>query len=169
MPEARMSHTPLLAPSEVGAPPRSSQSLKAVAGTLLLGVGVALLIGTLIDLGVLWLSQYEDSPQWEFSAIATTLDQYSLILVGLAGVASGLHLRGATGRFARGTVTFLCVLAMVAVIFLGLLLVTNFFAVRLTVEDDDRASLIAAAGKAGVIAAIDTLVLAAAAFRGLRQ
>ena len=45
--------------------------------------GLVLFVGVLIDLGVLWVLQRQDSPHWRFIALSATTNSYPPLLLSL--------------------------------------------------------------------------------------
>ena len=72
--------------------PVSSWGRSAAWGVL--AGGVIMLLGVLVDLGVLWLLQREPSPQWEFTAVANTVESVPRLVYGLGFLFVGAHMRG---------------------------------------------------------------------------
>ncbi len=164
-----MPASPLLTPSERrGSRSADPSVLKPQAGTLLLSVGVALLFSTLVDFGILWGLQYQPEPEWEFTALTTTVDQWSLIVIGITGIGAGLYLRQSHSVWSERLVTLLCLLSMTATALIGILLGLDFFPVRQALGQADRAQFYAIFTKSAVLTGIYTIALGIVGFRGIR-
>ena len=96
----------------------------------LLGISAVLALGTFIDLGVLWIGQRQDSPQWEYVALINTIEgMTSLVLAAaLCYVAFLISSQVSVAKYRVLAITVL-VLGVVAAA-LGLLLATDYFALR---------------------------------------
>lgn len=86
------------------------------------------MVGSIIDVGVLWLLQRQDQPQWEFVAIANTLDAFPRFALAIALLYAALY-------FGRSSSIAVYRVAAVGLVFLGLaaaalgaLMVTDYFA-----------------------------------------
>ena len=55
--------------------------------------GLVYFVGSLIDLGILWLGQRQAGLQWEFVAITNTADAMPRLILALALLYLGVHLR----------------------------------------------------------------------------
>jgi hypothetical protein len=130
---------------------------------------VSLLLATVLDLGILWVVHHGDNSQWEFSAVATTLDQYPLIMVGLAALAGGFYLRPVPLTSGTGLVAVLCLLGAFVALVLGLLMAMDYLALRKAVGDEGRRAFTASAIKGGFLAALYAVTLGLAAWRGFKR
>lgn len=66
---------------------------KRLAGHAALAAGVLMLLGSLVDLGTLWILQRESSPQWEFAAISNTVDAIPRLVFALSFILLALYFR----------------------------------------------------------------------------
>ena len=144
------------------------RSLRPFVGTLLLGVGIALITGALIDYGILWLLQFESNSQWEFAALTTSLDNFALILVGLAAWGGGLHLKDSHALWAQRFLGLLCILFGVLMFAALFFLVTDYFELHTSIEDLARPAFHASMAKATIQAAVYGMSLVVAGVRGIR-
>lgn len=140
----------------------------AIAG-LLTGLGIALLVAAIVDIAVLWAIQREPNAQADFAAITTTLDNFSLIVIGLASLGGAILLREAgSGTGSLRVLGALCLIAGAVTGLLGILLLLDFFQVRGLMQGPARALFLATTAKGLALAGIYTLFLVAAGVRGLR-
>ncbi|MEP6573895.1 MAG: hypothetical protein ABJD11_14420 [Gemmatimonadota bacterium] len=163
-----MPASPILTP-QGATRPLEARSFKPMVSTLLLGVGVALLIATLIDFGILWIVQHQSNSQWEFAALSTTFDNFSLLLIGLAAVAAGLHLGNAGSLLNQRVLTVIAFLLGLCAALGALLLVTDFFDVRNKVDGVTRDAFYTTMAKSVTLAVIYTITLFVTGIRGLRS
>lgn len=133
--------------------------LGPITATLLIGGGLGILLATVLDLAVLWAVQRQATAQWEFTAVVTTLDHYSLLLIGLGAVLGGCYLRGVDRRWVAVGVGLMALVGALGAVGLGLLLAKDFLAIRKVVEPDAVASFRAAVFKGLSLAGIYTLTL----------
>ena len=165
-----MPPSPILTPSErSGLRSSDVSALRRMVGTLLSCVGVALLFSTLVDLGILWWLQYQPDPEWEFTSLATTVDQWSLVVIGITGISAGLYLRRSTSTWSERLVVLLCFISVTATGLIGVFLALDFFPVRQTLDQPDRAQFYTMFTKSIVLTGIYTLALGIAGFRGIRN
>lgn len=112
----------------------SPEGLRRQAGLVLWAVSGVLVLGTVVDLGVLWLAQHQSNPQWEFVALVRTLDAFPRLALGfaLAYVARLLcRSRSKLGHRVLGVLVLLLGLVGAA---LGVLLLTDYFVLARVVE-----------------------------------
>lgn len=111
--------------------------LRRHAGLVLWVVSVILVLGTLVDLGVLWLVQRQSAVQWEFVALVNTLDAFPRLVLGLGAAYIAFVVRRSTsmlGYRLLGTLVLLLGLAGAA---LGVLLLTDYFVLARVVQEAD--------------------------------
>jgi hypothetical protein len=98
------------------------------AARVLYGIGLIFLVGTIIDLAVLWIGQRQPSPQWEFVAIANTAEAFPRIGIAVAMTYLGLWIGGAPQAWVyRSLGAILMVLALVN-LGLGAMLAMDYIA-----------------------------------------
>lgn len=160
-----MPTTPVMPTRSDSSAPRTDA--RGAIASLLTGLGIALLLAALIDIGVLWAIQREPNAQADFAALTTTLDSYSLVVIALAALGGAILLRE-TGIGALRVLGALCLIAGAVAGFVGVLLLLDFFQVRGLMQGPARTVLLATAAKGLALAGIYTLSLVAAGVRGLR-
>lgn len=92
-----------------------------------LAAGFIMLLGVLLDIGVLWLLQRQDSPQWEFTAITNTVESVPRLVFALGFLFLGFHVRGTAGIGWYRTLSLLLILVGVFSIALAGLLALSYF------------------------------------------
>lgn len=58
-----------------------------------MAAGILMLLGSLVDLGTLWILQRESSPQWEFAAISNTVDAIPRLVFALGFLVLALYFK----------------------------------------------------------------------------
>jgi hypothetical protein len=109
--------------------PPSAAALGRHASLILWAAGGVLLLGSLIDVAVLWGLQRQGTPQWEFVAVQNTLEALPRFALACALLALAVYVRRTgSGRVFRllGVVLLLFAVAAAA---LGAILVTDYFIV----------------------------------------
>jgi len=147
----------------------SGTDLRPVTATLLIGGGAGLLLATILDWAVLWVVQRHGDAQWQFTAVVTTLDHYSLLLIGLGGVLGGCYLRGVDRRWVTNGVGLMALLGALGAVGLALLLAKDFLAIRRGIDPDAVAGFRAAVVKGLSLAGIYAFTLGQAGRRALRR
>lgn len=147
----------------------SPEAFAPHAGTALAAAALVLLTGTAIDLGVLWLGQRAPNPHWEFVAIASTLEAYPRLALGVAALAVALYLRqsGSLAAYRALGIAFLA-LALAAAT-LGAVLATDYLALVRTVRPEALPIFRSTAFKAGALSALYVALLAPAGIATLRR
>ena len=105
----------------------------AVSRTSLVA-GLAVLIATLFDFGVLWIGQRQAALQWEFVATTRTMESFDNLITSTALVYLGLFMSDRLGVWAnRILCTWLLALGFLALALLGLA-VLNYLGLRADVQ-----------------------------------
>lgn len=90
-------------------------------------VGGLFLVGSLIDVGVLWLLQRQDNPQWEFVAIVNTLEAFPRFGLAAAFFFAALYFRRSVSlgmyRLVAGVMVALGLVAAL----LGAMVITDYY------------------------------------------
>lgn len=112
-----------------------------------------LLIGSVIDLGVLWVLQRQNQPQWEFVAIANTLDAFPRFALALAGAYLALFVGRSTSLISFRVLATAAILLGVVSAALGALMVTDYLALAKLASTQQQvvAALKSAMVKAGAL------------------
>lgn len=134
------------------------------------GAGV-LLLGSAIDLAVLWGLQFQSSLQWEFVAIVNTLEAYTRLVLGVALIFAALAV-GRTTSLARYRVAGILFLALgIVAAALGFLLLTDYFPLSRMAENQAAArnALTVTAAKGLMLSGVYTIVLVPLGILGLRK
>lgn len=137
----------------------------------LVAAAAVLLLGSFVDLVVLWGLQYRSNLQWEFVAIVNTLEAYTRLILGLGLIYAVLAIGRSTSlvRY-RITSGALLLLGLVAGV-LGVLLLTDYFPLAQIAEGQPGAAgaLTVTAAKGLMLSAVYTLVLVPLGILGLRK
>lgn len=123
------------------------------SGRALAVAGLITLIGSLVDLGVLWVMQRQPGIQWEFVAITRTAEAWPRLVLAVGLVYGGAHLAEVTSGLIYKSLAVVLVALGFGGLLLGAILMLNY----LSVEG-------AASGAAGELvrsAVVKTLLLCA--------
>ena len=148
-------------------PDRSGFERHAALG--LWAAGLVLILGTVIDLAILWVLQRQAVPTWEFVAISNTLEAYPRLVLGFGLLYPALFFQrwGSVGGY-RVLSSLLFLLGIGAAV-LGVLEVTDYFVLRAEASPQTLPFLQSTAMKASALAGIFFLVLATVGVLGWRR
>lgn len=79
--------------AERGPDPDVAATVSDAASVAMLAAAGALLLGSLVDLIVLWAVQRQTTPQWEFLALLDTVEAIPRMVTGLAFIGGALYFR----------------------------------------------------------------------------
>lgn len=91
--------------------------------------GLVLFVGVLIDLGVLWILQRQDSPHWRFIALSATTNSYPPMLLSLVLLYGSLAIGRSTSLRAYRLVGWFALLLAGFAVAMGYLIGTNYLAI----------------------------------------
>jgi hypothetical protein len=100
------------------------------AAAALLAAGILFIAGSVADYVILWLINRQSGPQWEFAAVTTTVEGMSRIVLGIALLFGGLHLRGKPARWSTRLLGVGLILIAVSSVALAGLMALDFLALR---------------------------------------
>lgn len=92
--------------------------------------GMIFLIGTVLDLGILWVFQRQPNPQWEFTALATTAEGLPRLVLALALLYGGLYTAASTSLLAYRLLALIAIMVALAGAAVGGLMLSDFFVLR---------------------------------------
>lgn len=156
------------------APTRSSIAPSAFTRHAAFGLwagAAVLLLGSFVDLGVLWGLQFDPNPQWEFVATMNTLESYTRFAIGIAFVYAALYIgRSASLWKYRLTAAFMLVLGIMA-IGLGLVLLNDYFALARLAQDQtpQMGALVISVTKGVLLSGLFTIIFVPLGILGLRK
>lgn len=138
-------------------------------GYVFLATAVIVLVGTFVDLGILWIGQRQATAQWEFVATTNTLDAFTRLALGMAAAwGAAFFLRGRRlWVYRMGGIAM--ILMGVAAAFLGFLAVTDYLTLRTVVNEEARRLFGSAALKAAAQSGLYTVTLVPAGLLSLRR
>lgn len=108
-------------------PATTAEALGKNASLGMWAVGGLFMIGSLIDLAVLWLLQRQESPQWEYVAVANTLEALPRFGLAVAFFFAALHFRRSTSMGMYRVVGALMVVLGLFAAVLGVIAVTDYY------------------------------------------
>ena len=162
-----MTTMPLLRNSQPSLANREDALRRAFALSML-GAGLLLTLGSMIDTGVLWIAQRQGSPQWEFVATTNTLNALPRLMLGVAllvGAAYAARVSLPSTRLVLMAVVALIGLAGLA---LGSLVTLDYFELRTSVNAQALPALRSEAVKALGISLLDVVALVPIGLMGMR-
>lgn len=128
--------------------------------------GVVYLLGSLLDLGILWFAQNTGGIQFEFVALTRTTEAFPRLFVSTALIYAGLYLGGTVAPWVyRALAVWLIVLGLGALAILGLLGL-NYPSMSANVTEGGRAVFRSAIVKAGGLSILYVISLLPLGFLG---
>jgi hypothetical protein len=122
--------------------------------------GLIYLIGSLADLATLWIiNRIPDNPDWEFTALANTLDGTPRIVLAVAMIWVALHIRGSNSLVIQRLMGVLLLLLGVAGAIMGAMVIADYFVLREAVAPPDQKLFLSITLKALTLSALHLLVL----------
>lgn len=149
--------------------PSSHQPFGKVAALGMWAAGGLMFLGTLVDLGILWIAQYQANPQWEFVAIASTLEGLPRIALALAFFYAALYLRRSESLAAYRSLGVGLLLLGLAGTGLGLLALMDYLALANLVQGVPESLIRSTAMKSVALGGIFFVLLVPLGFLGLRR
>lgn len=102
----------------------------------LAGAGLIFLLGTLLDFAILWIFQRQASPQWEFTALASTSEGLPRLVLAFGMIYAALYIRGSTSLLTYRLLGLGTILVGLAGAVVGGLMVTDYFVLRAGVNPE---------------------------------
>jgi hypothetical protein len=127
--------------------------------------------GSLVDLFVLWFLQRQNQPQWEFVAIANTMDSLPRFALALAFFYLALHIRKATSLWGYRSIAALALLLGFAGAALAGLILTDYFVLAefARAQSGAMAMLKSTTLKAGALGGMFFVLFVPLGFLGMRR
>jgi hypothetical protein len=104
------------------------QAIGRRAGVALFAVSAVLSMGRLFDIGVLWIAQRQNTPQWEFMALSNSLDVMPGLVLAVGVAYCALQVMGSTSMLGYRVLAAIMILLGVASAGIGVMLATDYFA-----------------------------------------
>ena len=162
-----MATMPLLRDAQPN-PAYREDALRRAFALAMLGAGLLLTVGSLIDTGVLWIAERQGSSQWEFVATTNTLNSLPRLMLGVAllvGAAYAARISLTPTRFVLMGGVILIGLAGLA---LGGLVTLDYLELRRSLNPQALPALRGEAVKALGISVLDVVALIPIGLMGLR-
>lgn len=122
--------TPLVVSTAKVKAVHAPEGFRVHASLGLAGAGLVFLVGTLLDLAILWIFQRQASPQWEFTALASTSEGLPRLVLAFALIYAALYTRGSTSLLTYRMLGLGLILVGLAGAVVGALMVTDYFVLR---------------------------------------
>ena len=145
--------------------------LSKYAGGALVAIGMYLALGSLIDVGVLWIGQRSPNVNWEFAALQSTASEgFFNMTLAVALLFAGLGVRGSRSVAAFRTLSVFMLLLGIGAFAVGGLTVTNYYALVSVVGVDEAAlaTVQSAVVKSGLLSGGNFLLFMVLGILGLR-
>lgn len=131
--------------------------------------GVIFLVGTVLDLAILWVFQRQPGPQWEFSALASTAEGLPRLVLAIALLYGGLYTAASTSLLSYRFLALIAILIALAGAAVGGLMLSDFFVLRRQVSTDGLWIFRSAVLKTLVLCGMYVFVLFPLGVLGLRR
>jgi hypothetical protein len=140
------------------------------AARVLWAGGLIYLIGSLADLAAVWiLNRVPGNPDYEFTALANTLDGTPRIVLAVAMIWVALHIRGSNSLMAqRVLASLLLVLGVVGAI-MGAMVIADYFVLRSAIAEPDQKLFVSITLKALTLSALHLVLLVPVGVLGVRR
>lgn len=148
--------------------PAAADHLGRSAGWLATAAGVIYLVGSLVDFGILWLLQRQDTLQWEFVALVQTAEGFPRLVLGAALILAGSSLRGVPARWTHRAIGALVVLLALGAAAIGALAGLNYLSMAGSLQGEAGGLFRSASVKTVALSALYVCVLLPAGIAGLR-
>jgi hypothetical protein len=151
-------------------PARPRPPVERLAAVGALAAGLVMLVGTAVDLGVLWFLQRQAGAQWEYVAIANTLESAPRIVLGIAFLYGALHLFGVRALGAYRALAGLMITFGLFAAGMGAIITTSYFALAsMVTQPEAYVMLRSIAIKAIALSGLYFIVLVPLGIIGLRR
>jgi hypothetical protein len=132
--------------------------------------GLIYLIGSLADLAAVWiLNRVPGSPDYEFTALANTLDGTPRIVLAVAMIWVALHIRGSNSLMAQRLLSSVLLVLGIAGAIMGAIIVADYFVLRTAVAEPDQKLFLSITLKALTLSALHLVVLVPVGVLGVRR
>lgn len=133
--------------------------------------GILMLVGSFVDLAVLWGLQFQPNPQWEFVATMNTLEGYIRFAIGISFIYGALYLGRSSSLWKYRTVAAFTLLLGITAGLLGLVLLNDYFALARLTQDQTQAmgALVTSVTKGVMLSGLFACVFVPLGIMGLRK
>lgn len=122
--------------------------------------GLIYLIGSFADLAAMWIiNRVPGNPDFEFTALANTLDGTPRIVLAVAMIWVALHIRGSNSLMIQRLMGILLILLGIAGAIMGAMVIADYFVLRGSVAPPDQKLFVSITLKALTLSALHLLVL----------
>jgi hypothetical protein len=113
---------------------RERASLAAVG---VFAAGFVMLVGSLLDVGILWVLQRQSNPQWEYVAVANTMEAVPRLVLGLGLLYAAAYLGGVASLWIYRVLAVFLVLLGLFSMACGALILSSYLALAKVVTDPE--------------------------------
>jgi hypothetical protein len=108
----------------------SAMAYRVHAARALMAVAAIFGLGSVLDLGVLWGLQRQPGPEWEFGALATTVEGLPRIALAVGFAYGALMLNGTAGALWYRLLALVLLAVGVAGAVIGAMMLSDYFVLR---------------------------------------
>lgn len=147
----------------------SAEAFQGHAARAVGGAGAIFLIGSVLDVLVLWIFQRQPGPQFEFTALASTAEAMPRLVLACALLFAALYLgRSSSLLWYRVLALLLIVFAMVSVA-IGGMMITDYFVLRREINPEAARIFTSSVLKTVALCGLYVVVLVPIGIMGLRR
>lgn len=152
--------------SHTGAPPHAFRRHAALG---LWAAGFVFLAGTILDIAILWLTQNQGTVQWEFVAVANTIEGLPRFALAGALCFAALNVSESNSLWAFRLLALLSIVVGLGAAGLGGLMATDYLVLRRDITPEALPVLKSTVVKSVALAGIFCAVFVPAGILGLRR
>ena len=150
-----------------GKPSGGSASTAMPVSRVFLALGVIYLVGTLVDLGILWFGQRQAGLQWEFVALTNTVEAWPRLVLGLGMMYLGVYIGDVRAQWPYRVLSGSVLLLGVGALALGGLMALNYLQVRDGMPAESASIVNSSVLKTGILCGLYVLLLIPSGVMGL--
>jgi hypothetical protein len=135
----------------------------------LVAAAIPFIVGSLVDVLILWIFQRQPAAEWEFTALISTAEGLPRIALGLAFAYLAMLVRGSTSLIGYRLLALGLVAIGIAGAMIGSLMVTDYFILRASVAPEASMVFRSAVLKTIVLCGLYVFVLLPMGVLGLKR
>lgn len=146
-----------------------SHSLGRAAARTLWAAAIVYLVGSAVDLGILWIAQRQPGLQWEFVAVTNTVDAWPRLILSVALGFAAMFVGGSRSMLVQRLLATLLLLLGLGAAALGALVVLNYLSVSGALQGGSGALVKSTAVKSLALCGLYFVLLVPAGILSLRR
>lgn len=147
----------------------TSQTLAGSAARMMWAAGYIFLLGSVVDILLLWTMQRQPEPAYEFASLAATIEGTPRIALAMALIMGGNYIRGSVSLIAQRLCAIVLLVLGLAGAVIGALVLADYFVVRPQVQPAEQRLFLSTVLKALTLAALHVVILVPVGVLGLRR